>query len=126
MGVDSFYTFLKLREHEASKPDYLICAYCFDIKLSNIDLYQSVKARLEVVGKESDIKIIHLKTNLRPFGDICLRWGEDFHGAALASIGLALGSTFSKIYIPVTCTYEVISPWVSHLLTDPLWSSETL
>jgi hypothetical protein len=51
---------------------------------------------------------------------------EIFHGAALASVAHLLSPLFRKVYIPSSYSFQHLSPWGSHPLVDPLWSSEDL
>ena len=60
--------------------------------------------------------------------DEILSW-DMYFGAVLASVGLALGGMFRRIYIPSsTATTEMgprgLYPWGSHPDLDPLWSTE--
>jgi hypothetical protein len=60
--------------------------------------------------------------------DQILSW-DMYFGAVLASVGLALGGMFRRIYIPSsTATTEMnpkgLYPWGSHPDLDPLWSTE--
>jgi hypothetical protein len=48
------------------------------------------------------------------------------HGSALASVAHALSGSFDRILIPATHTYNLIYPFGSHPLLDPLWSSSQL
>ena len=45
-------------------------------------------------------------------------------GSALAGIALLLG--FPRVYVPAAYSYSHLDPSGSHLLTDPLWSNESV
>lgn len=127
LGVDSFFTLLSeksSRNRWALKPDYLLFVHGFDIKVSNKALFEVVAMHLQEVSKQLETELILIESNLRPFGDICLSWGGHFFGAALASVGLALGNILGTVLIPSSMAYDELFPWGSHPLTDPLWSTE--
>lgn len=126
-GVDSFYTFLKHRE----EIDALIFVHGFDINIEDTKLRRTVSQRLHAVANAYGKKFIEVETTLR---DITERermtskfynW-EISHGSALASVAYTLTGAFDRIYIPATHTYDIIKPWGSHPLLDPLWGSEAL
>ena len=52
--------------------------------------------------------------------------GGDAHGAVLASIALLLSPQLKKVYIPSSYPYSNLNPCGSHVLLDPLWSTEDL
>ncbi|MGH7130212.1 MAG: hypothetical protein ACREIV_16705, partial [Planctomycetaceae bacterium] len=51
-------------------------------------------------------------------------WGQYGHGAALASVGLALAGVVHTVFIPSTSAFVELRPWGSHPALDPLWSTE--
>jgi hypothetical protein len=127
-GVDSWYSLLN---HEA-RVSHLLLVRGFDISLDN-DVLWSAAIRYgaraaEGLGKQ----LITCETNLREIADKRrARWGRRFqgdfwgqclHGAALASVALALRQTVGELIIPATHTYAQMKPWGSSPLLDHLWS----
>ena len=49
-----------------------------------------------------------------------------YHGAALASVALAVGGLFRRIHIAASTTYDQLYPLGTHPVLDPLWSTEGL
>ncbi|MBL4670574.1 MAG: hypothetical protein JKY30_15120, partial [Flavobacteriales bacterium] len=56
------------------------------------------------------------------FDDKQIAW-RFAHGLFLSSAGTALG--LRHLYIGSSHTYENLFPWGSHVLTDPMWSTES-
>ena len=118
-GVDSFYTLLK----NLDEITHLIFVHGFDIPLSNFPLRaQAAHAAREVAG-ELGKPLIEVATDLRSFSDPLVHWGQ-YHGGALASVGLLFQHLFRKVLIPATFSYADLLPWGSHPLLDPLWSTQ--
>ncbi len=129
LGVDSFYTLLKnIEKHPADNEsiNYLVFVHGFDIGIEKSDLYNNTLSNIQRVAKEFNMKIIPVATNLRVFSDSFANWGELYHGAALASVGLAMEEFLKKIYIASTGSYAEVFPCGSNPLLDPLWSTERL
>src|SRR5262249_57723552 len=61
--------------------------------------------------------------NLRHFTNRFVSWGKTCHGAALASIALALSEGLREVKIASTYDWEHLFPWGSHPQLDPLWSN---
>lgn len=126
-GVDSFYT---LQKHEAALTG-LLFAHGFDIPLEDTALHERaagpIRAAAERVGK----RLVEVATNVRSVLEDRAApprrgaWTM-VQGAALASIGLALGGDASRVFIPATFSYDDLGPWGTHPLLDPLWSTESL
>lgn len=126
-GVDSFYTLLKngaLPEGHPDRLTHLVFVAGFDLPLTNHTLLRQTRASLDRVATASDCQLLEVQTNLRALSDPWLTWGF-YHGAALASVGLACGSLFRKLLIPSSFALKgQIHPWGSHPELDPLWSTE--
>ena len=120
-GVDSFYTALKHRDELTS----LIYVHGFDVALDAPELRARVGQGVRQAAAELGLPLLEVETNVRSFSEGCLYW-EDFHGSALASVALLLSGSFSRVYLPATMTYALLSPLGSHPLLDPLWSTESL
>lgn len=125
-GVDSFYSLLKNDQLPADNPgriSHLLFVGGFDLPVTENPLVRKVRTSLEQVSVSSGRRLLEVKTNLRSFSDPLLSW-DLYHGAALASVGLACGSLLRKILIPSSFAYEQLHPWGSHPRLDPLWSTE--
>ena len=120
-GVDSFYTLLK---HEKDI-DILIYVHGFDVALGDVPLREQVSDMLHEVGAHFGKEVIEVETNLRDFSDRHSRW-ERYHGAALATVALALSPTVTRCFIPSSFPYNHLRLWGSHPLLDPLWGTENL
>jgi dTDP-4-amino-4,6-dideoxygalactose transaminase len=59
----------------------------------------------------------------RHFTNRFVNWGKTCHGAALASIALALSERLREVKIASTYDWEHLFPWGSHPQLDPLWSN---
>ena len=130
LGVDSFYSLLKnVRDHpaDARTVTHLISANGFDVTYEGDDgafppdLLRNFHRVAEVMGKT----LLPVSTNIRRVGVRLTPWPMH-HGAALASVALALGSLFRRVSIAASTTYDLLYPWGSHPVLDPLWSTETL
>jgi 2-polyprenyl-3-methyl-5-hydroxy-6-metoxy-1,4-benzoquinol methylase len=129
LGVDSFYTLLRnLTAHSTDQDEitHLISIHGFDVYYGNTALFSDVLTNGTKVAKTLDKKTLHVATNLREFSERFVSWTRLYHGAALASIGLALERKFKTIYIAASYQTPHLHPWGSHPLLDPLWSTESL
>lgn len=127
-GVDSYYTLLKHKENPQpgeSSITHLLFVERFDVPLNNETLMQEIEKNLGLVAETTDARMLRIQTNLRQFTHRIVNW-EWYHGAAMASVGLALSGLFDNIYIAASNTYLTLYPWGSHPLTDPLWSTDRL
>jgi lipid II:glycine glycyltransferase (peptidoglycan interpeptide bridge formation enzyme) len=118
-GLDSFYTLLK----NLDEVTHLIFVRGFDINLANQALRMRASQAGREVARELGKTLIEVETNLRSFSDPLVNW-DQYHGAALASVGLLFQHLFRKILIPSSFTYSELFPWGTHPLLDPLWSTE--
>jgi len=122
-GVDSFYNLLKIKNLKS-----LIFVWGFDIPLKNKKIFNNTLAPIKEIAKQSNKKLIVVKTNLRNLyaGQNCgyLNW-DMAHGAALASIAHLLSSRFRAVYIPSSGVPQKYPDGVQKDL-DPLWSKSNL
>ncbi|WP_254924000.1 MULTISPECIES: hypothetical protein [unclassified Rhodococcus (in: high G+C Gram-positive bacteria)] len=123
-GVDSFYSAIT----ESDRITHLIFVHGFDIDVDDENLAARASAAARKSAAELGKPLIEVKTTMRSaFGDrLPLDWGYDFHGAALAHVGLALSQHLSTVIIPSSNCREELTPWGSHPDLDPLWSSGTV
>jgi hypothetical protein len=130
LGVDSFYSLLKnVRDHHADDEtvSHLITLHGFDTAQDEWD--ERFPARLlgnaQRVAEETGKTLLPVATNLRPVTRSLSRWTLS-HGAALASVALALAGLLERVLIAATTSYDQLYPWGSHPVLDPLWSTERL
>jgi hypothetical protein len=121
-GVDSFFNLLR----GSHKIDYLICAYGFDIQLSNAERIASFQSSLLDISEETNTTPIAMRTNLRehPISEYA-SWSNS-HGGALAALGHMLNRHFDRLVVSASYPLDFDRPWGSHWKTDHLWSSESL
>lgn len=122
-GVDSFYSYLKHRDEVT----HIIYVQGFDLDYKDSVLLSSVSETLKKIANEFDVELIQVRTNLRDYFNESLEWGKHAHGEALATVGLLLKNSFSKIYIASSFFKETLfSCWGSHPDIDSLWSTGSL
>jgi len=121
-GVDSFYSVLK----HIDTISHLIFVHGFDLPLTNPALRAKVSQQLQRAAAMLGKHLIEVETNLRNFADRWAPWGTHYHGAALATVAHLLSPILHKVIIPSSFSYEMLDPWGSHPLLDPLWSTERL
>ncbi|WP_179272045.1 hypothetical protein [Rhodococcus sp. 05-2254-6] len=123
-GVDSFYSAIM----ESDRITHLIFVHGFDIGIGDESLAARALAGARESAAELGKPLIEVKTTIRSaFADrLPLDWGYDFHGAALAHVGLALSQHLSTVIIPSSNCREELAPWGSHPDLDPLWSSSSV
>jgi hypothetical protein len=130
MGVDSFYSLLKnVRDHpaDARTISHLISVNGFDVTYEGDDgeFPPPLLRNFQRVSDALGTTLLPVSTNIRRFGVRLTDWPM-LHGAALASVALALGTLFHRVSIAASTTYDKLYPWGSHPVLDPLWSTETL
>jgi len=122
-GVDSFYTLLKPRPSR-QRISHLVLVFGFDCDERNRPIFEELVDRTRRVAEKTDRHPVTVHTNLRQFADPIVDWSL-YHGAALASVGLALEESFRTVLVGSTHAYRELVPWGSHPLMDHLWSTES-
>ena len=130
MGSDSFYSLLKnQREHPADSATitHLISLHGFDAAHHGWDetFPPALLRNFTRVSDDLGKTLVPVVTNVRQVGARLAPWTM-MHGAALASVALALGSAIRRLTIASSATYDTIYPWGTHPLLDPLWATETI
>jgi hypothetical protein len=120
-GVDSFYTLLK-HQHDITT---IIFIHGFDISLDRARLRELVSQKIQHVATSLGKTLIEVETNVKQLREPYVSW-EDYHGAALASVALALAPHCNRIYVAASRSYGDLSPWGSHPIVDPLWSTDSV
>jgi hypothetical protein len=129
LGVDSSYSLAKDLKNpplDEARIDCLINVLGFDIYLWESERYPAVLANINTVARRLGKRVLTVSTNLREFSDRMADWVNLYHGGALASVALAVSEMFRTVKIAATHTYAELSPLGSHLILDPLWSTESL
>lgn len=121
-GVDSFYTALTQRD----RIDALILVHGFDIALEDAPLRQAASRHLRDAAGDMGLDLVEVATNLRDFSTPYAHWLEDFHGAALASVGHALGGTFGHALIAAAILRERPGPHGLHPVIVPMLGSDRI
>jgi hypothetical protein len=129
LGVDSFYSLLKNRHDQP--PDrsitHLISVQGFDAidEEGDFGFSPMMLANLHQVAGETGATLLPVQTNIRRVTAWLAPW-TIVHGGAMAAIALALNGMFERVLIAASASYDVLGPWGTHPLLDPLWSTETL
>ena len=121
-GLDSFYTALK-HQKEIS---HLIFVHGFDVNLRDLSFRERVIKPIREAAALLGKPLLEVETNIRDFSDRVADWANYYHGPALVSAALLLTPKFRKVLIPATYTYASLIPNGSHLILDPLWSTENV
>jgi hypothetical protein len=121
-GVDSFFSLLRHQEEIT----HLIFVRGFDIKRDKQEVEGSVLPAIRAVATVMKKTLVEVSTNIREFSDGIVDWALDYHGTALAAVALLLAPTLNKVYIAASHSESDTFRWGSHLLLDPLYSTETL
>ncbi|MCF8261477.1 MAG: hypothetical protein K9J12_11940 [Melioribacteraceae bacterium] len=120
-GLDSFYTLLKNKTQITD----LLFIKGFGKDNEDPKITTKITNHIHSAAMELDKNVIEISTNLRPFLTKFFP-SKIIHGAMLASIGHLFSGTFSSFFIPTSTTYNDLTPWGSHPLLDPLWSTNFL
>lgn len=118
-GVDSFYTVLKYLDEIT----YLVfIENVFDPRVPTDEARDTARAAAAALGKP----LVEVRANFRHLGDAAGVRHLLYHGSALAATALLLQGTVGRMVIASTFSYDLLRPWGSHVLIDPLWSTESL
>ena len=131
-GVDSFHT---LWTHLSAREEYapyaithclMINGFDEDADLGGSGWFRAIERVYEPMAAELGLTLLVARANLRQFLDPWVL--EQAFGASVTAPALALGSLFSRFYLPSTCLFlsraEVRDG--SHPMLDHLVSTETM
>ncbi len=121
-GIDSLDTLLSHFE----EIDYLVYVEGYDVWPHEKSYLKFMRQKIREAAKLYKKEVIFITTNLHLELDTHIRWGDQYHGAALATVAHLLPADIGKVYIPSTFTYSSLLAWGSHPILDPLWSSSSL
>lgn len=121
-GVDSWYTALSYWERpQRGRPlTHLVYVPSVDFMLDDRKLARTIESTTAAATAAGFTPVV-AETNLRRHTERFLHWGH-YHGAALASVALALGG--EAVLVPSSGSYGYLMPEGSHPVLDPLWSTE--
>ena len=119
-GVDSFYTFLTLRE----KLTHTVFMAGFDMPVNLTWSIGELASSFSAMMKDADIEFIAGSTNIRTFVN-SVDW-TNAHGPALMATALFFKDRLSEFYVPSSYTEGSYPRWGSHPELDPLLSSESM
>ncbi len=128
-GVDSFYSLLKNLEREPreNRISHLLFIRGYaNCPLDNERLFDGLCGGLEAVAQVLKLQLVVISTNLKSFIPPPAAGWDWYAGSMLAAPALCLTAIFRRVIIPSGDTYWTLSPWGSHPLVDPLWSTERL
>jgi len=124
-GVDSFYTYLKVKSRSRNKRvRYLVFVHGFDISLTDNKLYIRVEKNIQRIANYENVNVIKVKTNMREMLDRYVVWDYS-HGSAMASIALALRRGLANVYFSGAIE-PAMYEYGMHPKLDSLWSSEKM
>ena len=125
-GVDSTYSVFHQLSNEAIQPlpvGAAVFVHGADIPLEDKAGFEAAKRRAEKILEGTGIELIPVRTNSRLLG---CNW-EDSHGLELSACLLLLQSGFGTgVLAGWRSAAEVVYPWGSTPLTDPLASTEAM
>ena len=125
-GVDSFYTYLRLNEeNRAKRINHFLFVHGFDIPLADNKLYSHIEKSIVAVASQEKVNVIRVKTNVREVLDKYVLWNYS-HGAALASVALAIRKGLGNVYLSGAVEPAALYPYGMHPKLDPLWSTEKM
>ena len=125
-GVDSFYTLYENLDTVSA----LVFVAGFSPALKDKDRCERALMSVQTVAESLGKQLVVVTTNLREFMEeqipatLSLSPWELAHGTALAAVAHLLAGDGGTILVPASFSHlEGVSPWGSHPLLDPLWSS---
>ncbi|HSI81394.1 MAG TPA: hypothetical protein VK919_12180 [Solirubrobacterales bacterium] len=121
-GLDSFHTALTHRD----RLDALVFVHGFDVPLDDPPHRERVAAVVRRAADGLGLPLVEVETDLRDLSNPHCRWGEEYHGAALASVAHVLSDRFRELLVAASSPLSRLHVWGSHPALDPWWSSEAV
>ena len=125
-GVDSFYTLLRNMQGRSVPDDpitHLVFVAGFEVDSPSAEYVAAAGGRVRDVAEATGTQAIIVTTNLRT--ELRLWWMR-MQGASLATVGHALSPMLGTCFIAGSYMYKNLTPWGTHPVLDPLWSSESM
>ena len=118
-GIDSLYTAIRERD----SLDALVYVHGLELRVDTERRHRIVSERLHRAADALGVELLEVETDLRArVSEPRVGWGM-YHGAALASVALAL-DVYGRMLVPATQPPGQVEPWGSHPSLDGLWSTE--
>jgi hypothetical protein len=95
----------------------------FDLPLRNGEAFARFRSRLQRIADGTNTELVVVATNLRQTRWKQADWTRLAHGCGLAGVALLLERRWSRVLIASTYNDDLVEPWGSHPLTDPLLST---
>jgi hypothetical protein len=133
-GIDSYAILRENRLHYPQEhPRYFRDGILvFGLELDDLERFNHVVQMLEPAAKKMDVNLISVSTNLY----LVFRtedekkrfrfWIDEFGGAGLAAVAHALSELYTDVSIAGNCEPDLLSPWGTHPILDPSFSSQNL
>ncbi len=119
-GLDSFYSVLTNLE----RLDALIFIHGFDAQLDDAETLGRVAPLVRKAAAGLGLPLVEVETDVKKVAKLYCRWGDQYHGALLASVAHVVSNRFERVLVPASAPAIRLHPWGSHPELDPLWSSE--
>lgn len=125
-GVDSFYSLLTdvARANDPHHEPVTHLLFANFERQSGHD-YDRLIGRVRHVAEKTGRQPLVVDTNVRSLTEHTVFWPA-YHGAALASVALALQGLLGRCLIAASDQYAHLPPLGSHPVLDHLWSTESL
>ena len=121
-GLDSFYSALTNLE----RLDALIFIHGFDVLLDDAEALGRVVPLVRDAAAGLGLPLVEVETDVKTVARRYVRWGDQYHGALLASIAHVLSNRFQRVLVPASAPAIRLHAWGSHPELDPLWSSDLM
>jgi hypothetical protein len=95
------------------------------MQLANATLWDAAHAGVQRLANHFGVPLLTVETNIRFLGyHFGLKWARHYQGAGLAAIAHLLG--YAETLVAATSSLADLTPYGSHPLSDPLWSSRAV
>ena len=116
-GLDSFYSVLTNLE----RLDALIFIHGFDAQLDDAETLGRVAPLVRKAAAGLGLPLVEVETDVKKVAKLYCRWGDQYHGALLASVAHVVSNRFERVLVPASAPAIRLHPWGSHPELDPLW-----
>ena len=121
-GIDSFFTLLHCHLTSSYPIDELLFIDYFG-KIRETAAFNRLNRLLQKAAHDLNHSLISITTNLRKTRWRKANWVKLSHGAALASVALALENRYKRALISSSHNFNNMLPWGSTFVTDRLFST---
>jgi hypothetical protein len=98
----------------------------FGLEVDRLASFEHAVAALNHIARDAEINLLPIFTNVRYLDEDWGFWQDEFQGAALASIAHAFAGRLTVVSIASSDDVPNLSPYGSHPLLDPCYSSFNL